>query len=77
MQQGMSRDDAERTARTEMGSAEIVRHKVLAVGWESQVESLWKDTEYGFRQILRSPGVSIVTILSLTLGIGANTESKR
>ena len=73
MQQGMSRDDADRTARVEMGSAEIVRHKVSAVGWESQVESLWKDTSYGFRQILRSPGVSIVAILSLTLGIGANT----
>jgi predicted permease len=73
MQQGMSRDDAERTARVEMGSAEIVRHKVSAVGWESQMESLWKDTGYGFRQILRSPGVSIVAILSLTLGIGANT----
>ena len=73
MRQGMSRDDAEHAARAEMGSAEVVRHKVWAAGWESRVESLWKDAGHGFRQILRSPGLSIVAILSLTLGIGANT----
>jgi predicted permease len=73
MQQGMSRNDAERAARIEMGSADIVRHKVWAAGWESRVESLWADARFGFRQILRSPGLSIVAILSLTLGIGANT----
>lgn len=73
MRQGMSRPDAERAARAEMGSAEIVRHKVWDVGWESQVELLWKDAQYGFRQILRSTALSIVAILSLALGIGANT----
>src|ERR1700730_11646548 len=51
----------------------MVRHKVWAAGWESQVESLWRDAKYGFRQILRSPTLSIVAILSLALGIGANT----
>jgi len=73
MRQGMSQDDAERAARAEMGSTEVVTHKVWAVGWESGVESLWKDARFGFRQILRSPGLSIVAILSLTLGTGANT----
>jgi hypothetical protein len=73
MPQGMSREAAERGARAEIGSSEIVRHKVWAAGWESHAESVWKDARYGFRQILRSPGLSVVAILSLALGIGANT----
>ncbi|MGC1294615.1 MAG: ABC transporter permease [Alloacidobacterium sp.] len=73
MRQGMSHDDAVRAARTEIRSTEMVRHKVWDAGWESHLESLWKDARYGFRQILRAPGLSTVAILSLALGIGANT----
>ncbi len=73
IRQGMSRADAERGARAEIASAEMVRHKVWASGWESVAESLWKDARYSVRQVLRSPGLSIVAVLSLALGIGANT----
>jgi predicted permease len=73
MRQGMSREDAERAARAEIRSMEMVRHRVWAAGWESLAESLWKDAVYGLRQVARSPGLSIVAILSLALGIGANT----
>lgn len=73
MRQGMSREDAERSARAEIRSVEMVRQKVWAAGWESMAEALWRDTVYGLRQVLRSPGLSIVAILSLALGIGANT----
>src|SRR5580692_3203623 len=73
MRQGMSREEAECAARAEIRSMEMIRHKVWAAGWESLAESLWKDTVYGLRQVLRSPGLSIVAILSLALGIGANT----
>jgi predicted permease len=73
MRQGMSHEDAEHAARAEIGSVEMIRHKVWSAGWESLAESLWKDAVYGMRQVLRSPGLSIVAILSLALGIGANT----
>jgi predicted permease len=73
MRQGMSREDAERAALAEIRSMEMVRNKVWAAGWESLAESLWRELLYGFRQVLRSPGLSIVAILSLALGIGANT----
>jgi len=70
---GMSRADAERAAHAEIRSAEMVRHKVWAAGWETSAESLVRDLRYSVRQILRSPGLSLVAIVSLALGIGANT----
>jgi predicted permease len=65
--------DAVRATQAEIRSTEMLKHEVRAAEWVSNVESLWRDARYGVRQILRSPGLSIVAILSLALGIGANT----
>ena len=70
---GMGREDAIRAARAEIGSGTTVRQKVWSAGWESYAESLWQDVCFGLHQILRSPGFSLVAILSLALAIGANT----
>jgi putative ABC transport system permease protein len=73
MRRGMSREEALRAARIEMGGAESVKEQVRAASWESLVETLWQDLKFGLRLLRFNPAFAAAAILSLALGIGANT----
>ena len=73
MQVGMNATEAQRAARVEMGSVESVKDKIRAVGWESAVEALWTDVRYSVRVLAKAPLFTSMVILTLALGIGANT----
>jgi len=72
-EQGMSLDDARFAAHRSFGNATVLKEQSqMTWGW-SWLESLAQDIVYGVRAMLRTPGLTIVALLSLALGVGANT----
>jgi hypothetical protein len=73
MEEGLSREEATRRARKDFGNATLIEEQSREAWQWPAVESIWADVKYGLRQLRKAPGFAIAVVVTMALGIGANT----
>jgi putative ABC transport system permease protein len=73
MRDGLPAADARRLAILELGGVEQAKERVRTYRHGGRLDEVGRDVRYAFRLFVRNPAFTVVIVLTLALGIGANT----
>jgi hypothetical protein len=73
MEDGLSREEAAQKARREFGNVTVIAERSREAWQWPTLESIWADVKFAALRLGRSPGFAATVVLTLAIGIGANT----